>query len=178
MIFFVLISQATIGSDAASRPWELFRSTCIEGAAPEVQGDIQPAHPSDMPLEAKHALGRNLIDAGLLASVGVNFTVVASDYFENPLYRFGDGQSFLMLPVQQAKQKTGMLGLCAVAVKGQHYLDALRVVDPKASTRLEQKLTRSSKVVSVPEYRHRESRREISIVEVDGWTSAAVNSDK
>jgi hypothetical protein len=179
MILAALLLQAVTGFDPEARPWAVFRAVCIEGGAVTSQIDLRPSSSMQLSAEARHALGRNLIDAGLLASVGVNFTVSASEGLSNPVYKLGDREAFLILPMPPAKKMSGFDGMCAVVVNGDHYLDALSAVDAKAAVKLESKLSHSNgRILQVPEYRRQSGKREISIIEVDGWTSAAVNSSR
>jgi hypothetical protein len=179
MIIVALLVQAITGIDPEARPWTVFRAICMEGGAVASQVGLRPSSSAQLSAEARHALGRNLIDAGLLASVGVNFIVSASEGLSNPVYELDDGRAFLILPMPPTKKMSGFEGTCAVVVKGDHYVAALTAVDAKAGAKVANRLRQSNgRVVQVPEYRRRSSNREISIVEIDGWTSAAVNSNK
>lgn len=179
MMLAVLLSQALVGGESTARPWTTFRSVCMDGAAVSSQSDVRPGTSQQLPSGARHALGRNLIDAGLLASIGVNFNVSASEGLRNPVYVLASGEGFLILPTNETKKTNAFSGMCATVVMGAHYLSALREVDGKAAASLEKKLARSGRGnVLTSEYRRKSSKREISITEVDGWTSAAVNSNR
>jgi hypothetical protein len=179
MMLAALLSQALNANEPGPRPWTVFHSICVEGAAASSQRDFLPSTSQQLPSEARRALGRNLIDAGLLASIGVNFTVSASENLRNSVLALPGGEGFLVLPTNETKKANAFSGICAVVVRGPHYLEALREVDSKAAASLEKKLARSDAgKIQINEFRRKSSKREISITEVDGWTSAAVNSDR
>ncbi|MES2001184.1 MAG: hypothetical protein V4444_02580 [Pseudomonadota bacterium] len=179
MMLAALLSQALNVTEPNARPWMIFRSVCMEGATVSSQNDFLPSSSKQLPGEARHALGRNLIDAGLLASIGVNFIVSASEGLRNPVYALPGGEGFLILPTSETKKANAFSGMCAVVVRGTHYLEALHEVDSQAAAKLEKKLARSGTgIVQINEFRRKSSKYETSITEVDGWTSAAVNSNR
>jgi hypothetical protein len=178
MMLAGLLLQATNLADPGARPWATFQSVCLDGAPVTSQKDLQPSTSQQLPPGARRALGRNLIDAGLLASVGVNFVVSASEDLRNPVYTLANDAGFLVLSTSENKKTNAFSGLCGMVVPGDHYLEVLSAVDAKAASKLSKKLAKSSqKGVEITEYRHRSSRGEITVTEVDGWTSVAINAN-
>jgi len=149
----------------------------MQGGSTLPAESFRPSSAGELPDAVRHALGSNLIDRSVLASVGVNFVVNASSNLPNKVYAFRDRPGYVFLPTGGDKQSNAFAGMCAVVVQGDHYLTALQTLNPRQAQRLAKKLAKKgSKPMAFSDFRARSGGYDVSLVEVDGWTSAAVNA--
>jgi len=151
----------------------------MQGGATLPAESLRPSSASELPGAAQHALGSNLIDRSVLASVGVNFIVSASSNLPNQVYAFRNRAGYLVLPTGGDKKSNAFAGVCAVVVQGDHYLTALQTLSPRQAQKLAKRFAKKgAQSVTFSDFRAHSGKYDVSLVQVDGWTSAAVNAAK
>jgi hypothetical protein len=160
-------------------PWPLFASACMQGGSTLPAGAFRESSASELPDAVRRALGANLIDRSVLGTIGVNFTVSAGSNIPNKVYAFRDGRGYVLLPTGGDIKSNAFAGMCAVAVQGDHYLAALQQMNRGQAEKLAKKVAKKgSKPAVFSDFRARSGKYDVSLVQLDGWTSAAVNAAK
>jgi len=138
---------------------------------------VRESSASELPEAVRAGLGSNLVDRSVLGALGVNFTVSAGSNIPNKVYAFQDGSGYVVLPTGGDIKSNAFSGMCAVAVQGDHYLAALRQMNPGQADKLAKKVAKKgSKPVTFSDFRAHSGKYDVSLVQVGGWTSAAVNA--
>ena len=134
----------------------------------------------EMPAGALRALGANLIDRSVLASVGVGqLQISASSGLPNKVYALTEGEGFFVLPTGGERKSNQFSGMCALVFRGNRYLEALQQLNPKAAAKLAKRIARrGGDAPAISDFRARQGKHEVSLVLVDGWTSVAVDTSQ
>jgi len=105
--------------------------------------------------------------------------VSASSNIPNKVYALQDGRGYLVLPTSGDKKANAFAGICAVVVPGGDYLAALQQLNPREAEKLTKKVAKhGGKPVIFGDFRARSGSYDVSLVQVGGWTSAAVNAGR
>jgi hypothetical protein len=149
----------------------------MQGGSTLPAATVRESSASELPEAVREALGSNLIDRSVMGALGVNFTVSAGSNIPNKVYAFRDGSGYVVLPTGGDIKSNAFSGMCAVAIQGDQYLAALRQMNPDQAEKLARKIAKKgSKPVAFGDFRAHSGKYEVSLVQVDGWTSAAVNA--
>ncbi|WP_375287170.1 hypothetical protein [Sphingomonas sp.] len=176
MLSLILLAQAVTAEQSAD-PWATFASVCMQGVSRLPSAMVRESSAGEIPAGAKHALGKNLIDTELLASVGAGaLQVSASDDLPNRIFALKTGRGFLILPTGGDRKANPFAGFCAMVVEGDQYLAALTHISPRQAEKVGKKLAKVKGEARIGDFRTRSGRHEVSLTTADGWTSAAVNA--
>ena len=170
VLFALLLGAGSAPADVVD-PVTLFRDACINGGATLRQGSTMAINAADLSAEARALLGRSLVNQELLAHYGFTATISAAQTTPNPMYRLtGSTDIILVLPTLGDVKTNAFASVCAVIVHDNQFTTALASISPKDAARY----LKSKPHVSEPYYRGKLYKFEMTVAELNGWTSMAV----